>query len=206
MADWVTADWHFNHDRILFFERDRFTTIKEHNDFIIAEYNKKVQKSDVCYVLGDVGWGSVAGLKSLVSRMAGTKILLMGNHDRLLPSDYKDIGFSKVVRGPMYYDENEGVGAPAGRIILSHEPVREALDNPYVINVHGHLHNADLDLPNFFNVNVARTEYFPVPLHRFVDRTLSLTKTRREGIGTEWYWGHYRWDEGKMPQNDIADP
>jgi calcineurin-like phosphoesterase family protein len=199
MTDWVTADWHFNHKRILLFERHQFETIEQHNEFIIQEYNKKVGKDDTCYVLGDVGWGKVGELKSLISKMRGNKILIIGNHDRLLPSDYKEIGFSRVIRGPMFYDENEGIGAPAGRIILSHEPVREALDNPYVINVHGHLHNSDLDLPNFFNVNVARTGYAPVCLHRFVNDSLSLTKNRHEKIGTEWYFSHYKWDKGCGP-------
>lgn len=199
MTDWVTADWHFNHNKILEFERTNFASIEEHNATIIERYTQKITKDDTCYILGDVGFGSSEELASLIKKLRGRKILVMGNHDRLCVSDYFRMGFAEVHRGPIYYDENNGVGAPAGRIILSHEPVKEALDNPYIINVHGHLHNADLDLPNFFNVNVARTDYYPMPLHRFVNETLRLTKGRAEKIGHEWYWAHYKWDLGKEP-------
>lgn len=199
MTDWVTADWHFNHKGILGFERANFCSIEEHNETIAERYVQKVAKDDTCYVLGDIGFGVFEEIAPLVKKLRGRKILVIGNHDRLCVDDYLRMGFAEVHRGPIYYDENDGVGAPAGRIILSHEPVREALDNPYVINVHGHLHNADIDLPNFFNVNVARTDYYPVPLHRFVDKTLHLTKGRTEKIGSEWYWAYYKWDPGKAP-------
>lgn len=200
MADYVTADWHFNHEGILAFERGSFGTIEDHNSTIIQNYNNRVKEGDTCYVLGDIGFGNERDLAALVKKLRGKKILIMGNHDRLPTDAYLRMGFAEVHRGPIYYDENNGVGAPAGRIILSHEPVREAFDNPYVINIHGHLHNADLDLSNFFNVNVARTDYYPVPLHSFIDETLHLTKGRAEKIGHEWYWRYYRWDPGKAPE------
>lgn len=199
MADFVTADWHFGHQRILDFERSRFATIEEHNDFIIERCNKRMKASDLCYVLGDVGFGDYEDLVPFVKRIKCRKILVMGNHDQLSVADYLRMGFLEVHRGPVYYDENGGIGAPAGRIILSHEPVREALDNPYVINVHGHLHNSQLSLPNFFNVNVARTDYSPVDLHTFSKKAVSLTKARHESIGKEWYWNFYVWDPGKGP-------
>ena len=205
MTDYVTADWHFNHRRIILFERSRFKTIEEHNDYIVARYNAKVKDSDTCYVLGDVGFGDAKALTAIVKKLRGHKLLVMGNHDRFTVQQALDMGFEKVFRGPIYYDENSGIGAPAGRIILSHEPVREAYQNPYVLNVHGHLHNSCLSLPNYYNVNVARTFYSPADLHVFVNKSLSSVKGRRENYGSEWYLPFYEWDEGKGPNANFDD-
>jgi calcineurin-like phosphoesterase family protein len=202
MSDYVTSDWHFNHARVIQFERTRFATIEEHNEFIVSRYNKVIGPDDTCYMLGDVGMGGAEGLAHWVKKLNGHKILILGNHDNLSVRAYLDIGFESVHKGPLYYSENEGIGAPSGRIILSHEPVKEALDNPYVINVHGHLHNSELSLDRFFNVNVARTDYAPIPLHMFSKKTLTLTKSRDESFGHEWYSQYYKWDEGHEHSRD----
>lgn len=183
---WVIADTHFNHESIIDFERKQFTSVEEHNQTIIDNYNKVVGDEDIVYFLGDIGFTgykyNLKDLAKLISKMKGHKILIMGNHDKFLVGEAKGVlGFEEVHVGPYYYSDH---------IILSHEPVREALDNPYVVNVHGHLHNANLNLPNFFNVNVAQRNYFPTNMALF-KREEHKCKTRRETFKQEWYAPYY---------------
>lgn len=193
--DYVTADWHFNHNNILGFERSDCGTIYAHNKRIMDEYNAIVSDKDTVYVLGDVGFGAPKLLADIIQQMHGHKILIFGNHDKFTNKQAIAMGFEQALTGPMYYPSTK----MPGRIILSHEPAKEAFDNHYAINVHGHLHNADLDLPNFYNVNVARTKYKPVPMSVFERKCLSYVMPRRENFGKEWYLDHYKWDEGKDP-------
>lgn len=187
----VTADLHFNHPGILALERTNFSCIEQHNEFIIKQYNKVVGEEDTCYILGDLGFSDPKLLGQLVRQLNGHKILIKGNHDKFTTKEYKTLmGFEAVKEGPIYfYDKN-----CTAKIIFSHEPSREAFENPYVINIHGHLHNSDLDLPNFFNVNIARTNYLPVNIESFYE-TIRKCKNRREVFGKEWYYNFYKFDK-----------
>jgi calcineurin-like phosphoesterase family protein len=173
----VTSDLHFNHKNIIAYERGGFSSIEEHNETIVSLYNETVGEDDVCWILGDVGFGKAA-LQTLIPRMHGHKILVMGNHDDFSEARALEMGFEKVFKGPTYYPESNG------RIILSHYPAMEAFNNPYVINVHGHLHGCALDAPNFFNANVALNGYRPIDMRRFMDMIGGLASRR-----LEWYAG-----------------
>lgn len=189
--DYVTADLHFGHQGILGFERSQFKSIKEHDEYIIRRLNEKLRPGDVLYVLGDVGFrGSKQTLAELGRKLrrieCRKKILVFGNHDRFSKQEALGLGFDEVHLGPIYYESSR---VPGG-IILSHQPVREALDNPYAINVHGHLHGGALDLPNYYNANIAQCGYQPLPLNRFEELAEKSLKGRKERFGQEWYAGH----------------
>ena len=189
--DYVTADLHFGHTRIISFERTQFKTIGEHDEYIVRSLNSFLKPDDTLYILGDVGFqtnGSYDYISSLVRRIeCGKKILVYGNHDRFNSDVAKNMGFDEIHKGPMYYE----TGLTQGGIILSHEPVKEALDNPYVANVHGHIHNGKLKLGNYKNVNIAETNYRPMCLSAFEKEMAAKLKGRRETFGREWYYEYY---------------
>ena len=91
MPIYVCSDLHFNHTNILGFCRSNFTTIEEHNEYIIKQYNSVVGKDDLVYILGDVGFTPEKALSELVKRLNGRKILLVGNHDKLTDREYRAI-------------------------------------------------------------------------------------------------------------------
>ena len=191
MSDYVTADFHFDHGNILKFERGSFHSIEAHNEAIIRGMNRVLRPGDTLYVLGDVGFrtnGSLDSLARLMRRIeCDKKILVMGNHDHFSEIEARTVlGFSEVHKGPIYYPSKI---AP-GRIILSHEPVKEAYGNPYVINVHGHIHANEIHADGFYNVNVAKTSYTPQNLRHFEDIASKL-KSRNETFGEEWYYDLY---------------
>lgn len=179
MAIWVTSDWHFNHGNILRFCRSQFANIEEHNALIIERYNAVVGPDDLVYVLGDVGFTPVGGIAGCVEQLKGRKVLLIGNHDKLQDSMYRKMGFISVVRHPIYYTTN---------IILSHVPIIECLNNPWAINVHGHLHKSYVNLPNYFNVNVELRDFAPVNMNEIVAMADGMCRSSRyEQYTQEWY-------------------
>ena len=188
---YVTSDLHFNHTGVLSMERKQFSTIEEHNEYIINEYNKVVHENDTCYILGDVGFinpkhSSLKELSILVKRLHGKKILIRGNHDIFTNQEaINQLGFSAVYDGPIYLPYSKG------SIILSHEPVQECFHNPYCINVHGHLHGANLKMDNFYNVNISNTKYKPVPMSVFKKIVRKKCWNRQETYGNEWYYSLY---------------
>lgn len=180
MRTFFIADHHFGHSNILRYERAQFKDIKEHDEFIIAEHNKIVRDNDTVYFLGDIGISDYEYLKGIISRLKGNKILILGNHDHLSQKMYVEMGFKLVVRGPVYWDGG------FGKIILSHEPVKEAENNPFVINIHGHLHGMRLKLSNYFCVSAGNINYEPQNAKKFA-KYYDVCKKRKEEFLREWY-------------------
>ena len=186
MAIYVTADLHLNHKGIIQFERTQFKTVEEHNSLIVGNWNDTVKKDDVVYVLGDVGFTPLDELRKWISSLNGHKYLVYGNHDRFTNAQAYALGFEKTFVGPIYFND---------KIILCHEPAMEGLNNPYVIVVHGHIHNGKLSLSNYYNVNIARTGYKPMKMDIFTPTAEARCKSRREMFMQEWYKDYYSFDE-----------
>jgi len=73
-----TADLHFNHDKILKYCNRPFKTIEEMNAKLIENWNIKVPKGGLVYVLGDLGWRHY---DHLLDQLNGQIILVKGSHD-----------------------------------------------------------------------------------------------------------------------------
>ena len=184
MAIWVCADLHLNHKNIIYYCRQQFNSVEEHDKYVIGQYNSVVGKDDLVYILGDVGFSPKDKLAALVKQLNGRKILIIGNHDRLKDNEYANMGFIQVIHHPVFYNNN---------IILSHIPIRECLNSPYTINIHGHLHNNELNLPNFFNVNVEMTDFLPININVFEEKAKeTCVQFRWQPFGSEWYQDYYK--------------
>lgn len=182
MATYLTSDLHFNHRNIQKTLRPAFASTAEHDEYVIRKYNEIVGEDDKVYILGDLGFSPVAALDPLVRRLNGRKTLIIGNHDQLNDAKYHAMGIDEVVRHPLYLTDS---------IVLSHAPLKEALDNPFILNVHGHLHGAVLDFPNFVNVNVDVRGYEPVDLELIKAKAAEMCRPYRwEPYGLEWYAAH----------------
>lgn len=79
---WFTSDHHFGHTRIIELCDRPFADVDEMNAVMIERWNARVQADDTVYVLGDFAMGRIAETLPLVSKLAGRKILIPGNHDR----------------------------------------------------------------------------------------------------------------------------
>lgn len=175
--DYVTSDLHLYNDKVA--KQRGFKTPQEHVDAIINGINSRVTGFDTLYVLGDIGNSSLIQQNGDMKRLkAGKLILIRGNHDKNNNNVYHEIGFDEVYRHPIFYDE---------RIILSHYPTQ--CDYRY-LNVHGHLHGAHLDLPNYINANIDETGYLPLSLKHLRRLTMNLPPIKEKFLH-EWFAEHY---------------
>jgi len=114
---YFTADWHFNHDNILQYCNRPYKDVNEMNEDIIKKYNFYIRGNDVCYILGDVGFGDYDNFKEVFSKLNGKKILVLGNHDKWSMQTYYNVGFDAVV-----YNAHIKLGKHI--IYLNHIPTR----------------------------------------------------------------------------------
>lgn len=183
MAIYILSDTHFGHKRVLEFERFDFKTIEEHDEYIIEKWNSTVKENDKVYHLGDVIFKySKYTLKELTSKLKGYKILIRGNHDKRSNDYYLNNGFNEVYNHPIYLREN---------IILSHQPVMEVYNNPYIINIHGHLHGATLSLDNFICVAMDQIGYIPQRIDELIKTDIKIKKRKNKFL-KEWYAKYYK--------------
>jgi calcineurin-like phosphoesterase family protein len=81
---------------------------------LIQFFNKQVPEDGLTYFLGDMTF-NVEATKKVIERLNGTKVLILGNHDKGGNSAYLN-GFDVVMNGAALYIENE-------RVTLSHCPL-----------------------------------------------------------------------------------
>lgn len=135
MSVYFTSDLHFGHAYIYKF-RPKFTSEQHHQESILKEWQTKITKRDIVYVLGDAAF-TMAGIDAFAP-LPGIKYLIRGNHD--LCNTWAYLKVFKEVYGIVKYKE----------FWLSHAPIHpDELRGK--VNLHGHVHNATLKDTNYFN-------------------------------------------------------
>ncbi len=128
------------------------------NDFLtdttrIRNYKKVVAPEDTVYIVGDL---TLAGeqhqgyVLHLVNQLHGRKIFIFGNHDKLNPFTYIELGF-----------ESAHTSLDTGKYILCHDPATSIV-LPNRRWLCGHVHILFKKLKNVVNVGVDQWGYFPV--------------------------------------------
>ena len=162
----VISDLHLDHKKILEFCPNRVgTSLEEHNEWLVSQWNSVVKKRVQVYVLGDVAF-SQESLDKYLSRMIGIKHMVRGNHDKFDTALYLK-----------YFKNVYGLVKKRG-FWMSHAPI-----HPQELrgkrNIHGHVHNNsvsrwnpainnwELD-PNYINACVDACNGIPICLARIV--------------------------------------
>jgi len=186
MKRFFTSDHHFFHKNILFRygRKGLFSSIEEMHAHIITQWNKNVGKRDVVYVVGDFSFGTKEETKGILDRLNGTKILIVGNHDKrskrhITVREYLEIGFESVM------DEDVIKLSNNMPVLLKHYPYEVhplkmfwmritgklgPFKNHYAFypvdkglwHIHGHIHQGPKLVGKQINVNVESWNYIPV--------------------------------------------
>lgn len=167
MRKFFTADWHFNHNAIIKYCNRPFNNVPHMNSNLIYNINKTLSKEDILYVLGDVGWFRWTGLnrlKSIMHKIKGTKILILGNHDEFTPFQYVDAGFQSVHTS---LEINEG-------FTLVHDPALSCIDRSKWF-LCGHSHDLFKMQLNCINVGVDVWDYKPVSMEQ-IDTLITVNE------------------------------
>ena len=93
---YFTGDWHIGHQNVMKFDERPFGTLDEMHDTLIKNFNHNVPKHGITYFLGDMGLCSHGLLREVITQLNGTKIIVMGNHDKGMNSLY-EAGFDVVM-------------------------------------------------------------------------------------------------------------
>lgn len=147
---YVCSDLHFFHDNIVEHCNRQHLPLS-HNDWILEKVNKGVCDDDIVYHLGDFAYGKykLPDLKDIISKLNGSWIFTIGNHDKVnqlkvacegtrhtVVSDYHTIRYKEKI------------------FIMFHYPIQNWW-NMYrgSIHLHGHTHdNSPPKIKNRHNV------------------------------------------------------
>lgn len=154
----LISDLHLGHANICkFLRNDGITKVRpwdnvdEMNEKIIENWNRVVGPNDIVYNLGDV----VINRRylQLLPQLNGEQRLILGNHDIFHHDDY--IKYFSRIYGSVKLDT----------YILSHYPVHvDSITHWCTANIHGHIHEKDIEDARYYNVSVENINYTPVSL------------------------------------------
>jgi len=197
------SDLHIGHKNVLIFDNRPFEDLDHMHEVLINNYNSTV-KDGVCYFLGDIGLGKTDTVQKVISQMGGTKVCILGNHDKGVEAMYK-VGFDVVLHGATMQIAGE-------RVTLSHCPLlgvyREECENMKgsqngenwhgesrlkqriftttdegQYHIHGHIHSPNNGksqkiLGRQFDVGVAANGYRPVSIS-VIESWIAKTKQNK---------------------------
>ena len=131
------SDLHFGHKNALSFDNRPFSTIEEHDQKLIENWNNKISSDDKVYILGDVSWYDGKTTCGILKQLHGHKYLIQGNHDdRILKNFDCCLQFREIK------PYTELILSGPKRLILCHYPI-PCFRNHYYGSYHlyGHVHS-----------------------------------------------------------------
>lgn len=183
---YFTADTHFGSERVRFYSRRPFRSVKQTDNALIKNWNKTAKNSDFVYHLGDFG------NYELIKRLKGKVILIMGNYEeddrkKLNMTFYEfksyliGLGFADVISTKGIKIKLEEFGEE--KINLTHKP----LDcDANCFNLFGHVHglskvkefglNVGVDCFNYKLVDVETIKIFKNAIENVYDNNVFCTK------------------------------
>ena len=151
------SDLHFGHYHdgrgIITFERTQFNTIEEHDQYIegmIRTLCRKLKPGDEVWNLGDFGSLTKLYTTDWIKATGAKAYFLYGNHDMQSDLSQFEHYFDQVFLYPVYLSQ---------KLVVSHYPVAVF---PDTINIHGHLHGAELFPINYINASIHVANYHPI--------------------------------------------
>lgn len=139
-----------------------YQLIPAHDAMLVEKWNSVVPDDALVVHLGDYAFKKST---SIVHQLNGRKILMIGNHDVLSPTQYISLGWDYVAPGVMVVDGTTSsqiktgrgytlngiiVSVDDSRLMLSHYPVFNQYDNPKFINKYADLQTS---LENLYSAN-----------------------------------------------------
>lgn len=165
---YFTADLHFGHKNILTLSNRRFSSIKEHDDFIIKCINDTVTVADHLYILGDLGFHKdYVGLVTCLSQINCRNIhIIKGNHDNR--QNMKRLCVDGLI---VEVKEMKVVQKGQHRIFCCHYPMREwpgFYRGDY--HAYGHVHATLPFFERSMDVGIDSIGYKPVEFDELIKR------------------------------------
>ena len=192
--DIYLLNFHFGHYYngygIITFERTQFNTIEEHDQYIeimIQNLCHKLKPGDEVWNLGDFGSLTKLYTTDWIKATGAKTYFLYGNHDRKSDLPQFEHYFDQVFLYPVYLSQ---------KLVVSHYPVGVF---PDTINIHGHLHGAELSPLNYINASIHVINYQPISEKNLDSKFAQLPKFSRRFM----YEPFASWYKFTQPKEDI---
>ena len=137
--EFIISDLHFGHKNIIKYDKRPFTSIEEHDETLISNWNSVVTNRDKIFIAGDLFLCSNTKAVEILDRLNGEKHLITGNHDQenLLKSATAREKFASIQQ---YLEHKVDIDGLEYRIQMMHYPI-ECWKRGYV-HLHGHTHHS----------------------------------------------------------------
>lgn len=188
METFFTSDLHIGHHNMIAKGWRPFSSVEEHTETLVENWNNLVASDDLVFVLGDVAMGQIAETLPVVGRLNGRKRLILGNHDRPFPGGKNlDHWYSEYLR---FFEEVKCHGhlLIADRMVeMNHFPYsgdhtaedryveHRPVDNGNIL-MHGHVHETWRVNHEWrqIHVGVDAWDFAPVSLDQVTDLVRSF--------------------------------
>jgi len=145
----VSSDHHFGHGNIIKYCNRPFEDVRQMNEHMASEWNRRVRDCDTVYYLGDFSFGRWEWTRDILNMLNGTIYLVPGNHDE---EDHKGHvqpwheEFGTVLDRLVRLEHN------GQKYTLCHYPIESWHKGD--IHLCGHRHGAGLRRENRYDVGV----------------------------------------------------
>jgi calcineurin-like phosphoesterase family protein len=165
------ADTHFGHANILRLNNRPFYSVEEMDRVMIENWNARVGKEDIVYIIGDFAFRSAVNPTEIIKRLNGRKVLIQGNHDwKSLKDPAFRRCFEEICDRKTIQDNNR-------KVVMDHFPLIEwdgYIKGRYLVS--GHIHNNITNnaskcmrmLDNAVNAGVDINDFMPVTLDEMI--------------------------------------
>jgi calcineurin-like phosphoesterase family protein len=126
------------------------------NEALVTNWNNKVTNQDTVYMVGDISFGKEDETKEVLTRLNGRKVLILGNHDKVIPK-WKNIRRILYSIHDMLEIDVIDSDCPSGkqRIILLHYAMKVWNKSHFgAWHLYGHSHGTLPDDPNSLSLDV----------------------------------------------------
>jgi len=160
---YFTADTHFSHRNIIKYCNRPFSSIEEHDEVIITNWNSVVRKNDIVYHLGDFAFGDV---QKHLRRLNGNIHLILGSHDK----NTKNCKHLFASYNQLLNTKIEGIN-----ITLSHCSMRIWHKSHYnAFSLYGHSHGMLEPWGKSFDCGVDTNNFYPYSWEQVKDKMNTL--------------------------------
>jgi calcineurin-like phosphoesterase family protein len=126
------------------------------NEALVTNWNNKVGNQDTVYMVGDISFGKEDETKEVLTRLNGRKVLILGNHDKVIHK-WKNIERILYSIHDMLEIDVIDSDCPSGkqRIVLLHYAMRVWNKSHFgAWHLYGHSHGTLPDDPNSLSLDV----------------------------------------------------
>jgi len=195
---WVIGCTHFDDASIIRY-RGAFSSLDDMNERIASSWAEQVAKDDLVYILGDF---ALARTTYWARRLPGTKVLVVGNHDKvaaMYTREFSEVHQMLTLRLPPVDPRDR-----PRQVFMCHYPfISWPGKGEGSVHLHAHSHGQGATTPRLgqgpgrIDMSVDRWSRWPVPL----DEAYELGK-EKEKEKNENYCHVYQWradDAGHPP-------